>query len=105
MVSLTKSITTLAFSNTTLVHSNTTLAHSNTTEGCSRFRYQDALSQVSVELSRKYHGSSGLGSIIRQIGSGTQRDGSGVIGKHDSHFHCAPPIDSFCQTPVERSLH
>jgi hypothetical protein len=88
-----------------LTNSMTTIAYSNTTEGCSRFRYQDALSQASVGLSRKYRGLGGPSAIIRHIGPGTQHGGLGIIGKHGSHFRCAPSINSFCQTPAERSLH
>jgi hypothetical protein len=94
-----------------LTNSMATFAYSKTTEGCSRFRYQDALSQASVDLSRKHHGTSGLGPVIRRIRGAqsglaiSKSGGLGVIDEHDSHFRLLPPVDSFYQTPVERSLH
>ena len=56
------------------MHSMTTLAHS-------RFRYQGALSQACVDLSRKYNDGSGIGCMPLRAGPGAHRCDVGALAR------------------------
>jgi hypothetical protein len=61
------------------------LINSMTTLACGRFRYQGALSQACVDLSRKCNDESGIGPKPLRAGPGAHRCGVDLLAKDYDH--------------------